>query len=64
MSTTIMNKPTRAQLEMRERLERSPTTLALRDLVAAGRIIDSGKRRWIEATGRYEIVWIAPEFKQ
>jgi hypothetical protein len=24
--------------------------------------VDSGRRRWSERTGRYEIVWVASEF--
>jgi hypothetical protein len=35
---------------------------AIQDLARDGLIVDSGRRRWSERTGRYEIVWIASEF--
>ena len=30
---------------------------AIQELVRKGLIVDSGKRRWSQRTGRYEIVW-------
>jgi hypothetical protein len=35
---------------------------AIQDLARDGLIVDSGRRRWSERTGRYEIVWVASEF--
>jgi hypothetical protein len=35
---------------------------AIQDLVRRGLVVDSGRRRWSERTGRYEIVWVAREF--
>ena len=35
---------------------------AIQDLVRKGLVVDSGRRRWSERTGRYEIVWVAWEF--
>jgi chromosome segregation and condensation protein ScpB len=32
---------------------------AIQDLARRGLIVDTGRRRWSERTGRYEIVWIA-----
>jgi hypothetical protein len=32
---------------------------AVLDLANLGLLVDSGKRRWSERTGRYEVVWIA-----
>ena len=34
----------------------------IRDLARQGLIVDTGRRRWSERTGRYEIVWAASEF--
>ena len=34
---------------------------AIQDLARQGLIVDSGRRRWSERTGRYEIVWAASE---
>jgi hypothetical protein len=28
-------------------------------LVRKGQVVDSGRRRWSERTGRYQIVWVA-----
>jgi hypothetical protein len=55
-------KPTRAQLKERERRDGHELTRAFDHLIATGRIVDNGKRRWSEATGRDEIVYVAPEF--
>ena len=33
----------------------------IRDLARQGLIVDTGRRRWSERTGRYEIVWVASE---
>lgn len=35
---------------------------AIQDLAREGLIVDSGRRRWSERTGRYEIVWIARKY--
>jgi hypothetical protein len=35
---------------------------AIQDLVRKGLLVDSGRRRWNERIGRYEIVWVAREF--
>jgi hypothetical protein len=35
---------------------------AIQDLARDGLIVDSGRRRWSDRTGRYEIVWAASEF--
>lgn len=35
---------------------------AIQDLAREGLIVDSGRRRWSERNGRYEIVWVASEF--
>ena len=35
---------------------------AIQDLVHEGLVVDSGRRRWSERTGRYEIVWVTSEF--
>jgi hypothetical protein len=47
--------PTAAQLAARNRLKRVEELVG--DLVRDGVVIDTGKRRWCEATGRVEIVW-------
>ena len=31
---------------------------ALQDMAREGLIVDSGRRKWSELTGRYDIVWI------
>jgi hypothetical protein len=31
---------------------------ALQDLARKGVIVDSGKRRWSERTGQYQIIWM------
>lgn len=55
MPTTL--PPTAAQLAARN----SPTIKGVQAIVEAmvrdGVVIDTGKRRWCEATGRVEIVW-------
>jgi hypothetical protein len=33
------------------------TEAAIKDLVEAGILYDTGRRRWSERTGRYQIVW-------
>jgi len=35
---------------------------ALQDAARKGLIVDTGRRRWSDRTGRYEIVWAASEF--
>jgi hypothetical protein len=35
---------------------------AIQDLVRRGLVIDSGQRRWLKRTGRYEIVWESTVF--
>jgi len=35
---------------------------AIQDLARQRLIVDTGRRRWSERTGRYEIVWAASEF--
>ena len=35
---------------------------AIQNLAREGLIVDSGRRRWNELTGRYDIVWVAREF--
>lgn len=35
---------------------------AIQNLARKGLIVDSGRRRWSERTGRYEIVWVTSEF--
>jgi hypothetical protein len=35
---------------------------AIQDLAREGLIVDTGRRRWSDRTGRYEIVWAASEF--
>ena len=34
---------------------------AIQELVEEGLVADSGRRRWSERTGRYEIVWRSTE---
>jgi hypothetical protein len=34
---------------------------AIQRLVEEGLVEDSGRRRWSERTGRYEIVWVATD---
>lgn len=34
---------------------------ALEALAREGLIADSGRRRWSDRTGRYEVVWVAAE---
>jgi hypothetical protein len=36
---------------------------AIQRLAKRGLIVDSGKRRWSERTGRYEIVWISKTYE-
>jgi hypothetical protein len=40
--------PTETQIEIEA---------AMKDLVEAGILYDTGRRRWSERTGRYQIVW-------
>jgi len=35
---------------------------AIQNLARKGLIVDSGRRKWSERTGCYEIVWISHEF--
>ena len=35
---------------------------AIQRLARKGLIVDSGRRRWSERTGSYQIVWVAREF--
>ena len=35
---------------------------AIQDLARQGLIVDTGRRRWSERSGRYETVWAASEF--
>jgi hypothetical protein len=35
---------------------------AIQNLAREGLIVDSGRRRWNELTGRYDIVWVDREF--
>jgi hypothetical protein len=36
---------------------------ALQRLASKGLIFDTGKKRWSEGSGRYEIVWAAIEYR-
>jgi hypothetical protein len=36
---------------------------ALQRLASKGLIFDTGKKRWCEASGRYEIVWAAIKYR-
>ena len=38
-----------------------PVRDALEELVRMGLVVDSGRRRWSDRTGRYEIVWVLAE---
>jgi hypothetical protein len=35
---------------------------AIQDLARQGLIVDTGRWRWSDRTGRYEVVWAASEF--
>ena len=45
---------------MRHRLS-SEIETAIQELVEEGLVADSGRRRWSERTGRYEIMWVSTE---
>jgi hypothetical protein len=52
---------------MQKKVERSESSLtsevraAIQDLVEMGLVVDSGRRRWSERTGCFEIVWVCAD---
>jgi hypothetical protein len=38
-----------------------PVQEVIEQLAIEGRIVDSGRRRWSDRSGRYEIVWVVAE---
>ena len=64
MTDEIIIPPTPEQLAARRHPNLLRIAKLIRELVDAGALHATGERKWIEATGRYEIVWdLSPKAK-
>jgi hypothetical protein len=49
-------------IDMKSKFNRTPTykeiCQAIQQLVEEGLVVDSGRKKWSERTGRYEILWV------